>query len=79
MTLAIPCDACGQPLRRDVVTLRFATLVLASDGAAPSKATATARQEYLVCTGCASYVEACIAVLEARVGAGPWSAREMAS
>lgn len=37
------------------------------------------KDEYLVCPGCASYVQACIAVLEGRVGAEPFSAREMAS
>lgn len=37
------------------------------------------KQEYLVCPGCASYVQACVAVLEGRVGAEPFSVREMAS
>lgn len=78
MTLAIPCDACGKPLRRDVVTLRFATLAVASGGAAQPGAAPGARREYLVCAGCASYVQACIAVLEGRLSAEPMGAREVA-
>jgi len=79
MTLATPCDACGKPLRREVVTLRFATLSAVPTGTSQAKAAPVERQEYLVCAGCASYVQACIAVLEGRVAAEPVSAREMMS
>ena len=70
MALAFPCDACGTPLRRDVVTLRFATLSLAGP-AAPAKVTPSVRQEYVICDDCASYVRACVVLLEARVGVRP--------
>ena len=78
MALAFPCDACGTPLRRDVVTLRFATLSLA-DPTAPAKLIPNTRQEYMVCDDCASYVRACVALLEARVGVRPVDARRAAS
>lgn len=67
MTLAIPCEACGIPLHHDVVTLRFATFSLVPGGEARSNMTPKARQEYLVCTGCASYVQSCVEFIEARM------------
>lgn len=79
MTLAIPCDACGAALRHDVVTVRFTTSSVSFGTAGHTRMTPNRRQEYLVCAGCASYVQACIAVLEGRVAAEPFSAREMAS
>jgi len=69
MTLATPCDACGRPLHRDVVTVRFATVSTASIVSAAGRPVAAARQAYLVCEGCAAYVQACITALEQR-GAG---------
>lgn len=79
MTLATPCDACGTPLRRDVVTLRFMTSAMTYGTSGHGKSAPDLKQEYLVCPGCASYVQACVAVLEGRVGAEPFSVREMAS
>lgn len=66
MTLATPCDACGRPLHRDVVALRFATLSVAAvaGGGIHPKVTLGAQQTYLVCVSCASYVQACVAALE---------------
>ena len=66
MTLTIPCDGCGASLHRDVVTLRFATFPLVAGGEARSNTTPKARQEYLVCTACASYVQTCVDELDAR-------------
>ncbi len=77
MTLAIPCDACGTALRHDVVTVRFATSRVSFATAGHTRTTPNRREEYLVCTGCASYLQACIAVLEARVAAEPLGVREM--
>ena len=79
MTLATPCDACGSPLRRDVVMLRFSTSSTHHGTNGHMRLATDSKDEYLVCPGCASYVQACIAVLEGRVGAEPFSAREMAS
>lgn len=66
MTLATPCDACGRPLHRDVVTVRFAAVSTASITSAAGRTVTAARQAYLVCQGCAAYVQACITVLEQR-------------
>lgn len=79
MTLAIPCDACGSPLRRDVVTLRFSTSSTHHSTSGHTRLAPDSKDEYLVCPACASYVQACIAVLEGRVSAEPFSPREMAS
>ena len=79
MTLATPCDACGSPLHRDVVALRFTTLSVVPGGGAQAKAPPGARRAYLVCVRCAAYVEACIEVLEGGADAGPATAREAAS
>lgn len=79
MTLSTPCDACGTPLRRDVVTLRFMTSTISYGTTSQTRVVPDLKQEYLVCPGCASYVQACVAVLEGRVGAEPYSVREMAS
>lgn len=78
MTLAIPCDACGTALRNDVVTVRFSTSRVAIAIAGHTRTTPNRREEYLVCTGCAAYLQACIAMLEARVGAEQVNVEEMA-
>lgn len=77
MTLSIPCDACGTALRRDVVTVKFTTNSVSFGTGGQTKLTPSSRQEYLVCHRCASYLQACIAVLEGRVSAEPYSVREM--
>ncbi len=79
MTLAIPCDACGSPLRRDVVTLRFSTSSTHYSTSGLTRLASDSKDEYLVCPACAPYVQACIAVLEGRVSAERFTPREMAS
>lgn len=75
MTLSIPCDACGTPLHHDVVTLRFATFALLAGGEARPNTTPKMREEYLVCAGCASYVQACVDFIDARAsGTEGWGA-----
>ncbi len=77
MTLSMPCDACSTPLRRDVVTVKFTTSSVSFGTGGHTRLTPNSRQEYVVCQRCASYLQACIAMLEGRVSAEPHSVREM--
>jgi hypothetical protein len=79
MTLAVPCDACGTPLRRDVVTVKFTTSNVSFGMGSHTRLTPSSRQEYLVCQRCASYVQACIALLEERAAADSLRTQEAGS